>query len=1019
MSLTDLSLRRPVTVVMTYVSLVVVGLIAARLLALEYFPSVDFPGIFVQVPYRGSTPEEVEKQITRPAEEVLATISGLKSLSTTSHEGGADLFLQFDWGEETTLKALEVREKLDGIQRQWPSDVERYFTFQFSTSDMPILMMRISSEQDLSGAYELLNRKVKQRLERVDGVSQVELYGVYPREVRIELQADRVAAHNINLVELADQLSQSDFSLTAGRITDGDRRFTLRPLGELHSLEEIRNLMLNPEGLRLSDIAQVSFEEPERVEGRHLNGTYAIGMNIQKESGGNTVEVSRLVEAEIEALKADPELRGVNIYYMENAADGIISSLTDLLQSGFIGAVLSLIVLYFFLRQMSTTLIVTLAVPISIIITLGALYFLGLSLNVLSMMGLMLAVGMLVDNAVVVTESVHRHQLMDPEAPFEATRRGVKEVALAVTAGTLTTAIVFLPFIVSPADEVTLFMKHVAISICIALGISLLMSLTIVPLLMARLKPAPDAVEKKTAIDAVVRVYDRILEWLVDRRWIAVGITLATLLSVLIPAKFVTMDFFPDSEGTERRIDLHYHINGSYTLERVEEAVEQVEAFLFANKDAFEIESVYSYFESGNAQSSLLLTPADSAIRSLDEIQEAIRAGLPKLAIANPSFSWQGGNDEEGLRIMISGESSERLVEITGEVARVLSRVDGFVDVRSEATRGDEEIQVVVDRERARQYGFSTQQIASTVSTAMRGYNLRRFRTPDGEVEMRLAFQRADQESLEDLENLTVQGPDDASVRLASLARLDTRRGPQSIQRENRITMLGVQVNLDGLTKDEGRERLEAVLANYELPAGYEWGYTQRRSDEATSEQLMLINILLALVLIYLVMAALFESLIHPAAIWSSIVFAIVGVFWFFFLTNTTLQIMAWIGVLILIGVVVNNGIVLIDHINYLRGTGLERREAILKAGHDRFRPIVMTAATTVLGLIPLCFGSTQIGGDGPPYFPMARAIVGGLTFSTVVTLIILPTIYILLDDLKEWSRRVGYAARIKSSDPA
>ncbi len=1018
MSLTDLSLKRPVTILMSFVSLIAVGLIAARLLSLEYFPSIDFPGIFVQIPYQGSTPEEVEKQIARPAEEVLATISGLKNLSSTSHEGGANVFLRFDWREDTTLKGLEVREKLDGIRDQWPSDGERYFTFQFSTSDMPVLMMRISSERDLSGAYELLDRKLKRRLERVDGVSQVELYGVYPREVRIELMADRVAAHSVNVVELANQLRQSDFSMTAGLVTDGERRYTLRPIGELRSLEQIQDLVLNQQGLRLSDIATVTFEEPEREEGRHLNGTYAIGMNITKESGANTVEVARLVTEEIETLRDDPEMAGVNIYYMDNAAEGIVTSLRDLLESGLIGALFSLLVLYVFLRRMSTTLIVTLAVPVSLIITLGALYFIGLSLNVLSMMGLMLAIGMLVDNAVVVTESVHRHQVADPDAPLEATRRGVKEVAMAVTAGTITTGIVFLPFIVSPADEVTLFMKHVSISICIALGISLLISQTVVPLLMSRLKPAPkpatDATPKPTFIDGVIARYDRILEWRVDRRGISVGIILGVLASVAIPANLVNLDFFPDNEGTERRIDLHYHVNGNYTLERVEQAVTKVEAYLFARQDTLEIESVYSYFEPGSAQTTLLLTSGDDARRSLDDIQEEIRVNMPKLAIANPSFSWQSGNEEEGLRIMVSGESSERLVEISHELARVLGRIDGFTDVRSEATRGEEEIQVVVDRERARQYGFSSQQVASTVSTAMRGYNLRRFRTPDGEVDMRLAFQREDQESLDDLRNVMVQGAAGDQVRLASIASLNARRGPQSIQRENRITTLGIQVNLDGLTKDEGREKLEEVLASYQLPPGYQWGYTQRRSDEESSQQLMLVNLLLALVLIYIVMAALFESLIHPAAIWSSIVFAIIGVFWFFFITNTTLQIMAWIGVLILIGVVVNNGIVLIDHINYLRGTGMERRAAILQAGHDRFRPIVMTAATTVLGLLPLCCGSTQIGGDGPPYFPMARAIVGGLTFSTVVTLVILPTIYILLDDLREWSRRMAFAARQK-----
>ena len=1011
MSLAQHSIRRPVTTVMSFLSFFVIGLIAARLLALEYFPSIDFPGISVQVPYPGSTPEEVEKQITRPTEEVLATISGLQNMYSTSYEGGSNIFLEFDWGEETTIRALEVREKIDGIRDQWPSDVENYFTFQFSTSDMPIMTLRVSSDRDLSGSYEMLNRKLKKPLERLEGVAQVELYGVYPKEVRIELMSDRIAAHKVNLVDLASRLSTSDFSLTAGKINDSNRRFMVRPLGELKSIDQIADLMINQEGLRLRDIAHVSFEEPEKEEGRHLNRTYAIGLNISKESEANTVATAQRVVQTVEELKQDPEMQGVNIYYMDNAADGIVTSLNDLLTSGLIGAVFALMVLFLFLRRISTTLIVTLAVPISIVITLGGLYFLGLSLNVLSMMGLMLAIGMLVDNAVVVTESIHRHQIENPSEPVKSTIKGVKEVAMAVTAGTITTGIVFLPFIVSPADQVTLFLKHVSIAICIALAISLIISQTIVPLLMSKIKIGHKE-RKNTIIDKVIAQYDRLLAWLVDHRIASVGLMIATLGSIALPANFVNSDFFPDNEGTERKMYLSYHINGNYTLERVEEEVTKVENFLFDNQAEFEIESIYSYFRSGYAQSTIMLTKEEGE-KSLEEIREGILEKMPKIAIANPSFSWRSSTNENGLQITISGESSQRLAELSYELADVLSRVEGFRDVRSEAEQGEEEVRIVVDRERARQYGYSTQQVASTVSTAMRGYNLRRFRTPEGEVDMRLAFQDSDKQSLDNIRNIAIQSQDvlQDPIKLAALADIRTSRGPQSIQRENRITMIGIKVGLDGITGDEGTERLNQVLSNYELPAGYSWGFGQQHDYEQESQNLMLINILMALVLIYLVMAGLFESLIHPAGIWSSIVFAFVGVYWFFWITNTTLQIMAFIGVLILIGIVVNNGIVLIDHINYLRSTGLPRREALLQAGHDRFRPIVMTAATTVLGLLPLCFGDTQIGGDGPPYFPMARAIVGGLAFSTVVTLIILPTIYLLLDDFSIWTKRVARLA--------
>ena len=1014
MSLAQHSIRRPVTTVMSFLSFVVIGLIAGRLLALEYFPSIDFPGIFVQVPYPGSTPEEVEKQITRPTEEVLATISGIQTIHSTSHEGGADIFLEFDWGEETTIRALEVREKIDGIRKQWPTDVENYYTFQFSTSDMPIMTLRVSSDRDLSGSYEMLSRKLKRPLERLEGVAQVELYGVQAKEVRIELISDRVAAHKVNLVDLSTTLRQSDFSLTAGKINDSNRRFMVRPLGELKSIDQIANLMINSQGLRLKDIANVSFEEPEKEEGRHLNRTYAIGLNISKESEANTVATAKRVVDTVEQLKKDPELQGVNIYYMDNAAEGIVSSLNDLLTSGLIGAFFALMVLFLFLRRISTTLIVTLAVPISIIITLGGLYFLGLSLNILSMMGLMLAVGMLVDNAVVVTESIHRHQIENPDKPVASTVKGVKEVGMAVTAGTITTGIVFLPFIVSPADQVTLFLKHVSIAICIALAISLVISQTIVPLLMSKIKIGHKE-HKPTFIDKLIGVYDRFLTWLVDHRAISVVLMLVTLGSIAIPANFVNSDFFPDNEGTERKIYLHYHINGSYTLDRVEKEVTKIEDFLFENQEEFEIESIYSYFRSGYAQSTIMLTKEEGE-KSLEDIRESILEKMPKIAIANPSFTWNSGSNDNGLRILVSGESSERLAELSFELADVLARVEGFRDVRSEAEQGEEEVQIVVDRERASQYGYSSQQVASTISTAMRGFNLRRFRTPDGEVDMRLAFQDSDQQSLDNLRNIPIQNQmdDQDPIKLAALADITTSRGPRSIQRENRVTMMSIRIGLDGITSDEGVERLNSVLSNYELPAGYSWGFGLEFDYEQESQNLMLINILMALLLIYLVMAGLFESLIHPAGIWSSIVFAFVGVYWFFLITGTTLQLMAFIGILILIGIVVNNGIVLIDHINFLRASGMKRREAVLQAGHDRFRPIVMTAATTVLGLLPLCFGDTQIGGDGPPYFPMARAIVGGLTFSTVVTLVILPTIYLLLDDFSLWTKRIGRAAGSK-----
>ncbi len=1005
MNLSQFSMDRPITTVMVFVCLVAVGGIATRLIPLELFPEVSQPFLNINIPYPGSTPEEVEREITRPAEEVLATIPGLKRLRSNSNEGGANINMEFDWGSDTDLKAIQVRERLDAVKDQFPADVERVFVQRFNMADQPILQLRVSSDRDLSGSYELLDRKLKQEIERVSGVAKVDLYGVNRRQVKIELLADRVAAHNIDLTALVTQLQAANFSVTAGRISDAGTRYAVRPIGEIRSSQQIADLVIRRDGLRLKDVAEITLEDPELDHGRHLNRNYAVGLDIRKEASANTVEVAERIELALAGVADDPDMNGINIYYMGNAAEGIVSSIRDLLESGAYGGLFALIVLFFFLRQISTTLVVTLAVPISIVVTIGALYFLGFTLNMLSMMGLMLAVGMLVDNAVVVTENIQRHQRMDPGNPRAATLRGVKEVSLAVTAGTLTTAIVFLPMIVSQADQVTLFLKHVAVAIIVSLIVSLLISLTIVPLLAVRLKPPPIS-EKANLIDRMTERYARVLDGLLRRPKLATAIVLGTLFSVAIPMSLVKMDFFPNENG-ERRIDVRYNIDGQYPVARVEQAVDRMEEYLFANLEEFEIDNVYSFYEGDFANSSLLLDPDSDT--DLEVLQERIREGFPKFAIARPAFDFNS-TSAENVRVILEGESSERLVELSRNVADVFSRVEGFKDVRSEAETDDQEVQVVVDRDRARQYGLSAQQVARTVSTAMRGQNLRRIRTPEGELDLRVEFQDRDRRSLNDLRNLPLTTPDGNQIRLAAMADLTTKRARRGISRENRVTMMGVTLFVDGITLDEAKERIGQTMSNYEMPAGYTWGYGARFDDEANSQQIMLMNLLLALVLIYLVMASLFESLIHPGAIWTSILFAIVGVFWFFFITGTTFQIMAWIGVLVLIGVVVNNGIVLIDHINHLRSEGMERHEAIIQGARDRMRPIVMTAATTVLGLVPLCLGTTQIGGDGPPYFPMARAIVGGLTFSTLVTLVILPVVYVFLDDVRNWGLRTANA---------
>ena len=1015
---TKIAISRPVTTVVIFVALAMIGAIASRLLPLEQFPDIEFPGIFIQIPYEGSTPEEVERLITRPVEEALATLSGVERMYSSSSEDMSQVFLQFDWDRSMGAKGIEARAKVDAIRHELPDDIRRVLVFTGSLADQPVLQLRISSDRNLSNSYEMLDRLLKRRIERIEGVSKVELHGVDAREIRILLDPDRMSAHGVSLNDL-DELQSTNFSISAGRITDSGQRFSVRPKGEFTSLAEFEQLIIKGDNIRLRDIASVELRSPDRDYGRHLDRNYAIGVAISKSTGANVVEVTDRVMAEVEEIGKLPQMEGIKIFDMDNAGDSVKESLTDLLNAGLVGALLAIIVLYMFLRQLSTTLIVTASVPFSLMITLGALYFAGLSLNILTMMGLMLAVGMLVDNAVVVTENVFRHRRKDPDNPFLATYKAVKEVGIAVIAGTATTVIVFLPIMFGTQTDITVFLTHVAITIIVALVASLLIAQTLVPMLAARV-PMPEKTRSQGRwIAALTRRYVALLEWILVSPWKTFGMIVATCLVGVSPLalELVKFDAFPQDAG--RRLYMDYFIEGQHPLERVERAVDVVEEYLFEHKEEFDIRSVYSYYEKGDASTVILLTDDDDATISTADAIERIKGGLPALAIGKPSFEFeqQGGGD--GFSLQISGDSTSLLNDIGHDVVRMLATLDELEDVRSDAKSGEREVQVVVDRTRAAAVGLSSREIADAIGIAMRGQNLREFRGETGEIRVRAAFRESDKQSLEQLAELPLYTRDDRRITLGSVADLQTGYSPDTIQRTDRQTAVIISANVtEDASLDSVRPEVEKLMNELELPAGYSWKFGRGFDRQDETQQMMATNIILGIACIFLVMAALFESLLFPfAIILGSILFSVFGVFLFFAATGTTFSFMASIGIMILIGVVVNNGIVLVDHINNLRTEGLPRNQAIVEGGRDRLRPILMTVATTILGLAPLAVGTTQVGGEGgPPYYPMARAIIGGLGFSTIVSLLVVPALYAYFDTLARWGRKVMRTARQPNS---
>ena len=1008
---TTVALHRPVTTWMVFAAVAVIGAFAAWLLPLEQFPKVTFPFMGVGIPYPGSTPDEVEELVTRPVEDALSTLAAVRRIRSTTTGDGAQFQIELDWGTDIQAASFEVRAKLDAIRHQLPQAANRIQMFTASSADQPVLAVRLSAADDLSTQYELLERVLKRPIERVDGVARVELAGVQPRELRILLDAGRIAAHGVDVRRLVSLLERSNFSVSAGLINEGARRLLVRPIGELRSIDDVRNLRVTPD-LRLADLATVELVSPELDVRRNLDGRPAVGFDVFKASQANVVDVVDRVMREIDAARTIPQMQGITVFVVDDQARSIRDSLADVGEAGIIGAVLAVVVLFAFLRHWPTTLAVSLAVPVSLLITLAVMYFLDLSINVMSMMGMMLAVGMLVDNAVVVTEAVFKHRQLMPGQPIAATLAGVREVGVATLAGTATSVVVFLPVVLAEKNPATIFLAHIAIPIVVAMVASLLVAQTLIPMITSRLAPPPE--RARGAMEALKERYARVLAWLLGKRrrgaLAMLGLVMATgallFASVQYPDRLLRIDMFPQDAG--RQLVLDYRIDGNHPIERVAAAVHTVEQYLEANRDRLDIASVYSRFDASSANSVLILREADARFSTAEIIAIATRE-MPEILIGKPAFSFDESSGAAGLDISIRGESTERLAQLADDIARALRDVEGVASIRSAARDGDHEVRIRVDRDRAAALGLDSARVAQSIAASLRGDRLGELRRTDDEIQMRVAFRASDRQNVSDLLALPIYLESGARITLGSVATLLTERAPRAIERDDRRTSVVLETLLaPEATLPTVRERIERRLADYALPPGYGWEFGRGAETQDEALGMMQINLLLAIVMIFLVMAALFESTTLPLSVLLSILFAVMGVMWTLFLTRTTMTFMAMIGVQILMGVVVNIGIVLVAQINDLRQQGIERSAAILQAARDRLRPILMTTLTTVLGLMPLALGDSQlaVGIGGPSYAPMATSIIGGLAFGSVTSLLFVPVLYAWLDDAVAATRR-------------
>jgi HAE1 family hydrophobic/amphiphilic exporter-1 len=1016
------AVERRVTMGMIVLGVLVLGWVSLTRLPLEFLPTFSSSRMWVWAPYPSASPEETERRIVRPLEDSLGTINGIETLSARASADSGNVSLTFLDGVDMDLAAVEVRDRVDRVRHLLPPDLRRIYVRRFQSEDIPVLRFHLTSDWTKDHLQHFVDEVLVRRLERLEGVAQVEVNGLQVAQVRVDLYPSRLQAHNLDVRQVAQTLRQGNVTLSGGYIEEGSRRLLVRSVGEFHTLEEIRNQPVGRSGLRIGDVADVSYSFPRQERFNFLNGREALTVEVFKASTANLLAVADRVKAELEAIKAMPEANGLETRVYRDSSVDVRQGLGQLRNAGLVGGVLAVTFLFFFLRKLRTTLLIALAIPISVVFTFAILYLMrqsGLStitLNIMSLMGLMLALGMLVDSSVVVIESIYRHVQDLGEDAKTAALRGTSEVAMPIIASTATTICVFVPlvFITSSGGGFMRFMADLGITVCVVMVASLLVALTVVPMVAAFLLSGETG-RRAPLVEWMGRFYGRTIAFTLHHRP-------AFLLSILLMLWgswwiFSGMERTFFSGSIERQVTINIDTPRNYSLEQTAAVFDEVKALLDARREELEIaDIVYRYDRSsgrarggwrGGRRFEIFLKDESESKRPTREIQDEIREMLPVKAGAEFRIAQsQGRGSETGISLEVHGDDMAVLELVARKVAESLTALPWVKDVDTSLDSGDEEIHVRPRRERALQVGLSSQAVAATVSSALTSRPVSQIKTDQREVDLVVQFREEDRKTLGQLKTLPVAAADSRQP-IGALADFSIESGPRTIERENRRPELDVRANT---TRPAANFRMmsqvQAILDSLKLPPGYdvEFGRWTRNAAQDLAGSRYAIQ--LAAVLVYLIMSALFESFVQPLTIMLSVPFAFLGVGLALRYANQPLDSNTNLGFVILLGVVVNNAIVLVDHINRLRSQGLSRDEAIVLGGRHRLRPILMTALTTILGLLPMVAPLLFPGVLGQPegraanWAPIGLVILGGLTTSTFLTLVIIPTFYSLVDDL-------------------
>ncbi len=1035
MRITEIAIRRAVTFTMIYLIAVGFGLFSLGRLRVDLWPNLTFPVIAVITQYTGVGPYDMETAVTRPIEETLASVQNVKTVGSSSRQGLSLVLLEFSWGTDMNQAEIDVRNALDWVTDILPDDATDPMVFAFDPSMQPICFYSIGSGvHGLAELRRIAELDLEPRIERIPGVASASTIGGLRREIKVLIDPVRMRAHNISIAQVEAAIRMNNLQLPSGWIEDEQREFPIQTLGEYQSLEDIENtavLSLPGSIIRIKDVARVEDGFMEQRQRVWTNGKPAVILIVQRQSDANTVNVTREIEKRMPQILAELP-RGIEIEPIYEQATFINRSILNLGNTALQAILLAVLVLLFFLRNLRSSLIVGLSIPISMVVTFAVMDQAGLTLNMISMAGLALAVGMLVDNSIVVLESIFRHREQGRESR-DAASRGTSEVAMAITASTLTTVSVFVPVLFVPGIAGAMF-KEMVITICFSLAISLIVALSLVPLLASRIlkmgaRIAPPNRLQRLGdrlggwVDGLRGAYLRSLGWSLEHR----KTILFSSLGLLALAGLILFtrggEFVPHSDSSY--LQLAVDRSAGTSLGAMEASVAALDQILREHVPEGELsyinfgqgEGVFAAFSSsGSNQGDVMvrLKPRSQRKRGVQEIEEDLRERVRVLPDLRVRFEDRGAAVFQGagdIAIEIFAHDLDLAEALANEIEGKVSGIPGVVHIESSIEEAAPDLKIHLHRNRIADLGLSTAQIGQAIRTSMLGSVASRFRDRGDEYDIRVQLKGEARTSKTDIENILIMTPAGRQIPLRAVATVDYGRAPAVIEREDQERKVTLTLDVAGRDLRATTNDVRKALRTVSLPNDLRIEIGGAAEDMMESFMYLGLAFLVAMLLTYMVMASQFESFVDPFIILFTIPLSLIGVALGLLVTGTTLSVMSIVGIIMLVGIIVNNGIVLIDYTNQLRQRGHALYEAVLLAGEARMRPVLMTALTTIFAMLPLSLG---LGESGENWAPMARSLIGGLTVGTALTLVVVPVIYASIETFSanQEARRAQRKAR-------